>query len=1039
MGDFFSGVWSWATGSSITAALARTALVGYAAKLLAGNTDPAATPATPDTGVRQQLNPSTENQIPVLYGEAYFGGNITDAVLSSDYKKMTYCLTLAEQTGTKLSDGLASTYTFNDVYFNNNRVVFKADGITVDYTVDSSGNQDISARDLIKVYFYADTPLQPMGSSGTTPASYTVMPGWTQSTHPMTDLIYAIVEVTYNKDTNISGLPDCTFHVTNSMSLAGDVLMDYMKNSVYGAGIDSADINNSFAALNTYCTTGFTYTTVNNTVTSGIIDINGLVDTNQSVLDNMQSMAKAASSWLNYDILTGQWNITINKAGTSIASITDGNILGDITISGTSLTQLNNAADVKYQNTDILDKTDYVKISIPVGDLYPNEPITTTQIDLPFTNKQTVATKIGLQALKQARVDKIIKFKTDYSYFNLKAGDLIDVTSSIYGFTNKVFRVITAAEGEDDAGSIVCELTCLEYDAAVYDYDITAYDVTTDDGIIGIGSIGKPNTPTVTKTEQANVPKIVINAVVPSGIVDAIEYWITFDTTVQNDTARTYVKIGEYSNTGGSLLAENSTASYTYSGLSQSDFYVKVRGVNNVTSGPFSDPSGLIAYVPIVVADTISDQPVSIGGQLMTLGILTLVNNLDKLFSGSTAAGGIFDKVFEGFKNVTGVDLVGQASGGTLVVAGSGLIDGLTDVDTSTVAPEVGNVLKWDGVNWVPGTDNNDGSSGSGGTSYLAIKEKYPVDRSTYAASLSSDPVDVAMTTGDYWIKFSGINYGTLTKGTGSAKLYKSNGVLVSTVEASETTIETNLVKIPFSTRDMDTDYYIIVDAGFVKYNTTPSPVISVGAWNFHTGTPAVTPGVPKGDPVIADQVPSTCTAGAVKINSIITYSKFDDKSNARVHKQSNIGIKFNGEIALTGSGMVTIKPVSGGTHQAFNLSQTYTANKINELFWVSNDTLWINVTKDFTPGTSYYVTLAADSVVDACGINKNTAITGTDYQWTVDGGPAPKSTNTSNGVELNMNSKVTPGTGSTDLKDSGGNTVTTLDAKSPAISITEG
>ena len=167
--DFFSGLWNWAKGSSIAGSLAKVALLGYASKLLAGNTDPGnssgSTPA-PDSGVRLQLDPSTENQIPVLYGEAYFGGNITDAILSTNYKKINYCLTLAETTGEKLSDGIGTGFIFKGVYLNNNRVVFKADGYTVDYTLDSSGTQDISYRDLIKIYFYVNGTLYQTTRSG---------------------------------------------------------------------------------------------------------------------------------------------------------------------------------------------------------------------------------------------------------------------------------------------------------------------------------------------------------------------------------------------------------------------------------------------------------------------------------------------------------------------------------------------------------------------------------------------------------------------------------------------------------------------------------------------------------------------------------------------------------------------------------------------------------------------------------------------------------------------------------------------------------
>lgn len=1025
--NFFSGVWSWATGGSFSAALARTALVGYVAKLIAGNTDPSKTEPAKDTGARLQLDPSTENEIPILYGEAYFGGNITDAVLSSDYKKMTYCLTLSEITGNRYSDNAASAYTFHDVYFNNNRVVFQADGITVDYTQDNIGNQDPSMRDLVKVYFYAQNPQQPVGYSGTTPAAYTVMPGWTALSHPMTNLLYAVVEVTYNKDKNVSGLPDCLFHISNSTSLAGDVLVDYMKSTVYGAGISATEINSSFTALNAYCSAGFSYTDANATVQSGIIDINGLIDPGQSVLDNMETMAKAASSWLSYDIHSGQWNVVINKAGTSIASITDANLLGDITISGTSLTQLSNAADVKYQNTDILDNSDFVKITIPQADLFQNEPSTTMQMDLPLTNKQSVAMKIGLQALKQARVDKVIALRTDYSFINLKAGDLIDVTSSVYGFTNKMFRVITASES-DDNGVIACELKCLEYDATVYDYDITEYDVVTDNGILSIGSIGKPNVPSVTKTEQANVPKIVINAVVPSGIVDAMEYWITFDTTVLNDNARTYIKIGTFSNTGGSLLAENSTASYTYSGLSQSDFLVKVRGINNVTTGPYSDPSGVIAYVPIVVADTISDSPVSIGGQLMGLGLLTLLNNVDKLFQGNIEPGGMVDKIVTGIKDATGIDL---AAGGAST--GTGLIDGLNDVDTSTTAPQVGNVLTWDGFNWIPGA----GGTGSGEPTtpveppcYLTPGSYIPKDRGSYLNSS-----DAASTTGDFYIRFSDVLGVPLAKGSGNIILYKSDGTLVQTVSASSITIDNNIVKVTFSERELGVDYYVLMSAGVVTYNGCISPAITdPKTWNFHTAT-TTAPSAPGADPLKPEVLPAGCAVP-------IILNKFELIGGPSVE---NIYLNFNVPLKLSTSGTITIKKL--GTlidteHQVFNLSNTFATNKISELVWTNgSNVLVINPTVDFEKGATYYITMTAGCVKDVCGNNGNTAITDTNtIRWTTYAGPTAKNlpTSSSKEVVLDYGRPVAAGNGTIDIKDSSGNTVKTVNSTDAEVSITK-
>ena len=58
--------------------------------------------STPDPGQRIQLDPDTNNSIPVVYGRAFIPGIITDAALTNQNRTMWYCLTLCEKTGIKL-------------------------------------------------------------------------------------------------------------------------------------------------------------------------------------------------------------------------------------------------------------------------------------------------------------------------------------------------------------------------------------------------------------------------------------------------------------------------------------------------------------------------------------------------------------------------------------------------------------------------------------------------------------------------------------------------------------------------------------------------------------------------------------------------------------------------------------------------------------------------------------------------------------------------------------------------------------------------
>ena len=829
-----------------------------------------------------------------------------------------------------------------------------------------------------------------------------------------------------------------------------------MVSDVYGAGIPVGQINlQSFVDLNTYANTGFTYTNLSNQSVTGSITVNGLVDTTQSVLENMKKLAEAANAWISYDTTYGQWQVIINRAGSSIASFTDSNIVGDIAISGTSLTQLNSAADVKYKNTDILDKDDFIKITIPSGDLYANEFEKTVEINLPFTNSQVVAAKVGLVQLKQGRVDKIIQFKTDFSYVDLKAGDLIDVTTSVYGFSQKVFRIITVSESFDDDGILSMDITALEYDATVYDYDIAEFDVETDDGILGIGSIGKPNTPTVTKTEQANVPKIVINGVVPSGIVDAVEFWITFDTGV-SEANRNYINIGQFTNPSGATLTENQAVSYTYTGLQQSDFYVKIRGVNSIAVGPYSDPSGLIAYVPIVVADTLSDEPVSIGGQLMSLGLLTLLNNLDGLFKGLSGPGSLLESILGGIKEETGVDLEAGATveaaiaiqdEGNLITSNTSSInfigDGVSVSGTgNAVTVTIGNTSGGDG-----------GSGGTGGTGtatcFLTQGNTLPPDKGTNVESLTEDNAtypspDKAPITGYYFISYGGGVYADLVKGTGNIKLYKSNGTLAQTRTASDVIIDKNVVKIPFGDRDRGTDYYIIMDGGIVKSASgCVSPAITdPKVWNFNTPWESINPYSMTG---AYETLPSGCTGG-IALNSWTVRSKLPGDAKLKASRHTDILLTYSSPIVFGTTGSIKIYTAAGSLVQTINIADTFGGQKVSELVWISGSTLAIDPTIDLTPGTTYYINLDAAIVKDACGAGNGSIGGSTTIRFTVDAGPTTANPTVASGGSINeraigltFDRPVIPGTGNIVVYDGNNNVISTVASNSAAVTITQG
>jgi hypothetical protein len=58
----------------------------------------------------------------------------------------------------------------------------------------------------------------------------------------MSDLVFAVVQITYSRENGITALPNMRFHLRNSMTLPGDCMLDYMTNTRYGAGIPAEEI-----------------------------------------------------------------------------------------------------------------------------------------------------------------------------------------------------------------------------------------------------------------------------------------------------------------------------------------------------------------------------------------------------------------------------------------------------------------------------------------------------------------------------------------------------------------------------------------------------------------------------------------------------------------------------------------------------------------------------------------------------------------------------------------------------------------------------
>jgi len=262
------------TGNSIGSQIARTVLTGFAVKKMidarqveTNQDDLSIQEEAPDYGVREQANADPTAKIPVVYGRAFTSGKVFDVRMDNNNQTMWYAMALSENTGALLSTGASCVFTFRRIFYNNSRVVFQNDGITVDHTVDVNGKIDYSLKDLVKIYCYqgsTDSSNQkaPLGYTLSSAVNaYDVFPQWETPVgaygHKAQGLVFALIKVDYDKEKNAAGLGSFVVELENSLKLPGDVLADYMNSQYYGGNIPFTKINqattgNGLRALNTY-------------------------------------------------------------------------------------------------------------------------------------------------------------------------------------------------------------------------------------------------------------------------------------------------------------------------------------------------------------------------------------------------------------------------------------------------------------------------------------------------------------------------------------------------------------------------------------------------------------------------------------------------------------------------------------------------------------------------------------------------------------------------------------------------------------------
>jgi len=580
--------------------------VSYVVSRIFAPNDPTANQPV-DQGVRQQVAPNTTNSIPIVYGSAFMGGTFVDAVLTTDQKTMYYVLAISS-----ISPNGQFSFDRTQFYYGDRLVAFDGSDLTkVVSLTDGAGNVDTKINGFLFINLYTSTDAGVITNvTGTAPSTYMggsdIAAGqrWT-GTRQMNGLAFAIVKLIYSQDAGTTNLQPITFNVTQNLNgtgvaKPGDVWADYLGNDVYGGGMVAGLIDSASAtALNTYADQTITFTNSSgNPATQARYRINGVLDTGQNVLANIDRIMLACDSWNAYNATSGKWSIVINKAESTSYAFDDTNIIGEIKVSLTDITNSINQIEAQFPNKVNRDQRDLVYLETPSNLLYANEPINKFSCNFDLINESVQVSYLANRVLEQAREDLIVTINAAYPAIQIDAGDVISITNTSYGWNAKLFRAMKVSEISLPDGNLGASLELSEYNAAVYDdVSITQYSPAPNSNLSSASFFSALSAPVVSASRPTNnVPSFDIQITTPS--IGRTTRLTLFYSTYSSPTASQWTLLDTFVSSASTPLTPSTTFTFLNLILPAGTYYFGFIAANDISQSQISGTSSGLVWAP---------------------------------------------------------------------------------------------------------------------------------------------------------------------------------------------------------------------------------------------------------------------------------------------------------------------------------------------------------------------------------------------------------------------------------------------------------
>ena len=417
---------------------------------------------------------SNNASIPVIYGERLVGG--TRVFIETSGTDNTYLYVALV-----LSEGEVNS--IEEIRVDDKVVTF--DGAlthgTVREVASSDGNFYKDSTSHIQVQAFLGNDDHVASSVLSTLSSW-------GSNHKLSGICYLALRFKWNQDI-FGGIPQVQAKVKGKkiVTLASNLseqtasfstnpafcLLDYLRNERYGKGIATTDIDlQSFYDASQVCVTQVTPFSGGSDI--NIFDCNAVIDTSKKVLDNVRDIVRGMRGYLPY--VQGKYKLVIETTGTASVSLNEDDIIGGYALASPTKNSKFNRVIVSYINPDRNFQVDEVQFP-PIDDsglASADQHATMKTADGGFllenrSDFRTItstyqAEEMAEIILRRSREALGLSINCNFKAYELHIGEIVNVSLTSLGFSNKAFRVITMIFNED----YTISLNLVEYQASHY-------------------------------------------------------------------------------------------------------------------------------------------------------------------------------------------------------------------------------------------------------------------------------------------------------------------------------------------------------------------------------------------------------------------------------------------------------------------------------------------------------------------------------------------------------------------------------------------